>query len=246
MDRAVDHRRRQRSRGTRRLQAERRDRHLPDHALVAHGRVADAWAAAGKKNLFGEVPRVLEMQSEAGAAGAVHGALQAGALTTTFTASQGLLLMIPEHVQDRRGVDQHGLSHRGPLRRDARASRSSGTTAMSMAARQTGWAMLFASSVQEALDFSLIAQAATFGPACLFFTSLTVSAPLTRCRRSSTSATKTSGRWSPRSSSAGTGSGRSRRKGPSSAGRRKTRTSSSNPAKRPIPTTWPPPPSYSR
>ena len=57
--------------------------------------MADAWAAAGRKNAFGSVPVVVEMQSEAGAAGAVHGALQAGALTTTFTASQGLLLMIP-------------------------------------------------------------------------------------------------------------------------------------------------------
>ena len=59
------------------------------------GELADAWANAGRKNLFGTVPRVIEMQSEAGAAGAVHGSLQAGALTTTFTASQGLLLMIP-------------------------------------------------------------------------------------------------------------------------------------------------------
>jgi len=124
------------------------------------GEFADAWAAAGKKNLFGEVPRVVEMQSEAGAAGAVHGALQAGALTTTFTASQGLLLMIPDmykiageltstvfHIAAR-SVATHALSIFGD-HSDA------------MAARQTGWAMLFASSVQEALDFSLIAQAAT-------------------------------------------------------------------------------------
>ncbi len=128
------------------------------------GEFADAWAAAGKKNLFGEVPRVVEMQSEAGAAGAVHGALQAGALTTTFTASQGLLLMIPDmykiageltstvfHIAAR-SVATHALSIFGD-HSDA------------MAARQTGWAMLFASSVQEALDFSLIAQAATLaGP----------------------------------------------------------------------------------
>ena len=59
------------------------------------GELADAWSAAGRRNLWGEVPRVIEMQSEGGAAGAVHGALQAGALATTFTASQGLLLMIP-------------------------------------------------------------------------------------------------------------------------------------------------------
>src|SRR5581483_7794192 len=60
------------------------------------GELADAWAAAGEANLWGAVPEIVEMQSEAGAAGAVHGALQAGALTTTFTASQGLLLMIPD------------------------------------------------------------------------------------------------------------------------------------------------------
>ncbi len=62
------------------------------------GEFADAWSAAGRKNIFGTVPRVMEMQSEAGAAGAVHGAVQAGTLSTTFTASQGLLLMIPTHV----------------------------------------------------------------------------------------------------------------------------------------------------
>ncbi len=65
------------------------------------GEWADAWAAGGMKNLWSTVPAVLEMQSEGGAAGAIHGALQTGALSTTFTASQGLLLMIPKHVQDR-------------------------------------------------------------------------------------------------------------------------------------------------
>jgi hypothetical protein len=73
------------------------------------GELADQWAADGKTNLWGAVPRVVEMQSEGGAAGAVHGALMAGSLATTFTASQGLLLMIPKHVQDRRRADS-GLS----------------------------------------------------------------------------------------------------------------------------------------
>ncbi len=66
------------------------------------GEFSDEWSAVKRKNLWGTVPLVIEMQSEGGAAGAVHGALQTGSLTTTFTASQGLLLMIPEYVQDRR------------------------------------------------------------------------------------------------------------------------------------------------
>jgi pyruvate-ferredoxin/flavodoxin oxidoreductase len=124
------------------------------------GEMPDAWAAAGRKNIFGTVPDVIEMQSEAGAAGAVHGALQAGALTTTFTASQGLLLMIPNmfkiageltptvfHVTART-VATHALSIFG----------DHGDV---MACRSTGWAMLASGSVQEAQDMALIAQAAT-------------------------------------------------------------------------------------
>jgi pyruvate-ferredoxin/flavodoxin oxidoreductase len=124
------------------------------------GEMPDAWAAAGRKNIFGTVPDVIEMQSEAGAAGAVHGSLQAGALTTTFTASQGLLLMIPNmfkiageltptvfHVTART-VATHALSIFG----------DHGDV---MACRTTGWAMLASGSVQEAQDMALIAQAAT-------------------------------------------------------------------------------------
>ncbi|MFS8571894.1 MAG: pyruvate:ferredoxin (flavodoxin) oxidoreductase [Clostridia bacterium] len=124
------------------------------------GEFADAWAAAGKKNLFGEVPRVVEMQSEAGAAGAVHGALQAGALTTTFTASQGLLLMIPDMYKIA-GELTSAVFHIAARSVATHALSIFGDHSDAMAARQTGWAMLFASSVQEALDFSLIAQAAT-------------------------------------------------------------------------------------
>src|SRR6266516_4309626 len=70
--------------------------------------LADEWSSRGRRNIWGSVPAVMEMQSEGGAAGALHGALQGGALATTFTASQGLLLMIPKHVQDRRGADPGG------------------------------------------------------------------------------------------------------------------------------------------
>ncbi|NLS95986.1 MAG: pyruvate:ferredoxin (flavodoxin) oxidoreductase [Planctomycetaceae bacterium] len=124
------------------------------------GELTDAWAAAGKKNLFGTIPHVVEMQSEAGAAGAVHGSLQAGALTCTFTASQGLLLMIPNmfkiageltstvfHVSART-VATHALSIFG----------DHGDV---MACRSTGWAFLAAASVQEAQDMALVAYAST-------------------------------------------------------------------------------------
>jgi pyruvate-ferredoxin/flavodoxin oxidoreductase len=120
----------------------------------------DDWAAAGRTNLWGSVPDVVEMQSEAGAAGALHGALQKGALATTFTASQGLLLMVPNmfkiageltptviHVAART-VATHALS-------------IFGDHSDVMHARTTGWAMLAAGSVQEAQDFALVAHAAT-------------------------------------------------------------------------------------
>lgn len=124
------------------------------------GELSDAWSSAGRKNIFGTVPSVVEMQSEAGAAGTVHGALQTGALTTTFTASQGLLLMIPNMFKIA-GELTPTVFHV--------AARSVATHALSifgdhsdvMAARSTGWAMLCAASVQEAHDFALVAQAAT-------------------------------------------------------------------------------------
>ena len=116
----------------------------------------DEWAAHGKKNLWGEVVKVTEMQSEAGAAGAVHGSLQGGALTSTFTASQGLLLMIPNmykiagemlptvfHVSAR-ALASHALSIFGD-HQDV------------MACRQTGFAMIASGSVQEAQDIAAVA-----------------------------------------------------------------------------------------
>jgi pyruvate-ferredoxin/flavodoxin oxidoreductase len=125
------------------------------------GEWADEWSAKGRKNVWGTVPSVVEMQSEGGAAGAVHGALQAGAVTTTFTASQGLLLMIPNmykiageltpfcmHVSART-LASHALSIFGD-HQDV------------MAVRQTGFGLLASASVQEAHDFALIAQRASF------------------------------------------------------------------------------------
>src|SRR6202142_1220200 len=120
----------------------------------------DQWASEHKKNLWGTIPSIVELQSEGGAVGSVHGALQTGSLATTFTASQGLLLMVPNmfkiagellpavfHVTAR-AVATHALS-------------IFGDHSDIMAARSTGWAMLGSASVQEAADFALISQAAT-------------------------------------------------------------------------------------
>jgi pyruvate-ferredoxin/flavodoxin oxidoreductase len=126
----------------------------------AMGELADAWSAAGRTNLWGSVPEVIEMQSEGGAAAALHGAVQKGALATSFTSSQGLLLMIPTmfkvggeltptvlHVAAR-AIATHALS-------------IFGDHSDVMAVRSTGWAMLCASDVQEAHDFSLVSHAST-------------------------------------------------------------------------------------
>ena len=124
------------------------------------GEWSDQWSSEGKPNIWGFVPNVIEMQSEGGAAGAVHGALQAGSLTTTFTSAQGLLLMIP-NMYKISGELTSTVFHV--------AARSLATHALSifgdhqdvMACRATGWAMLAANSVQEVMDMALIAQAAT-------------------------------------------------------------------------------------
>jgi len=124
------------------------------------GEWSDQWSSENKPNIWGAVPTVIEMQSEGGAAGAVHGALQGGALTTTFTSSQGLLLMIP-NMYKIAGELTSTVFHV--------AARSLATHALSifgdhqdiMAVRQAGWAMLSANSVQEVMDIALIAQAAT-------------------------------------------------------------------------------------
>src|SRR5579872_2757850 len=129
----------------------------PSSPMAEH---CDEWSAEGRPNLWGTVPRVTQMQSEAGAAGAVHGMLRVGSLSTTFTASQGLLLMIPNlykiagelhpfcmHVTAR-AVATHALS-------------IFGDHSDVMACRQTGFTMLCSASVQEAQDLALISQAAT-------------------------------------------------------------------------------------
>lgn len=124
------------------------------------GEHCDDWAAEGKINIWGNVPRVIEMQSEAGAAGTVHGALLGGALTTTFTSSQGLLLMIPDMFKIAGELNPFVLHV---------AARAIATHALSifgdhsdvMAVRSTGFAMLFANTVQEAMDMAMIAHAAT-------------------------------------------------------------------------------------
>src|ERR1017187_3276971 len=121
----------------------------------------DQWASEGKKNLWGTQPAIIEMQSEGGAVGAVHGMLQTGSISTTFTASQGLLLMIPNmfkfagellptvfHVTART-IATHALS-------------IFGDHSDIMACRSTGWGMLGAASVQETMDFALISQLATW------------------------------------------------------------------------------------
>lgn len=135
------------------------------------GEYADEWAAQGIKNIWGVVPTVVEMQSEAGAAGTVHGSLQAGALTTTFTAAQGLLLKIPNMFKiageltpsvfniSARSIATHALS-------------IFGDHSDVMAARTTGFAMLSAASIQEVMDFELIAQASSLEsriPFIMFF-----------------------------------------------------------------------------
>ncbi len=146
------------------------------------GEWADTWSAQNRKNIWGTVPLVVEMQSEAGAAGAVHGALQTGSMTTTFTASQGLLLMIPNmfkiageltstvfHVSAR-CVATHALSIYGDH-------------SDIMAVRSTGWALLCSNSVQEVMDLALISQAATLNarvPFVHFFDGFRTSHELTK------------------------------------------------------------------
>src|ERR1700745_1948262 len=122
--------------------------------------LADEWSSQGRTNVWGSVPTVVEMQSEGGAAGALHGSLQSGALTTTFTASRGLLLMVP---------NMYKIAGERPAAVFQVAARSLAAQGLSifgdhadvMAVRQTGFALLASSSVQEAHDLALVAQAAS-------------------------------------------------------------------------------------
>ena len=116
----------------------------------------DEWAARGQKNIFGQPVKVVEMQSEAGAAGAVHGSLQAGALTTTYTASQGLLLMIP-NMYKIAGELLPGVFHVSARAVASHALSIFGDHSDIMAARQTGFALLASGSVQEVMDLGCVA-----------------------------------------------------------------------------------------
>ncbi|MET7771714.1 pyruvate:ferredoxin (flavodoxin) oxidoreductase [Nocardia sp. NPDC005366] len=122
--------------------------------------LADEWSSSGRPNLWGTVPTVVEMQSEGGAAGALHGALQGGALATTFTASQGLLLMIP-NMYKIAGELTSAVMHVAARSLAAQGLSIFGDHSDVMAVRQTGFALLASASVQEAHDLALIAQAAT-------------------------------------------------------------------------------------
>jgi len=122
--------------------------------------LADEWSSKGRTNLWGTVPAVVEMQSEGGAAGALHGALQGGALGTTFTASQGLLLMIP-NMYKIAGELTSAVMHVAARSLAAQALSIFGDHSDVMAVRQTGFALLSSASVQEAHDLALVAHAAT-------------------------------------------------------------------------------------
>ena len=125
----------------------------PSSPMAEH---VDEWSSNGRKNIFGQEVKVIEMQSEAGAAGAVHGSLQAGALTTTFTASQGLLLMLP-NMYKIAGELLPGVFHVSARALAAQALSIFGDHQDVMAARQTGFALLASSSVQEVMDLSAVA-----------------------------------------------------------------------------------------
>lgn len=124
------------------------------------GEWSDEWSAQGRRNIWNSVPEVVEMQSEAGAAGAIHGALQSGALSTSFTASQGLLLMLPTMFKVA-GELTPTVLHVSARSLAMQALSIFGDHSDVMACRSTGYAMLASNSVQEAMDFALISQAAT-------------------------------------------------------------------------------------
>src|SRR4051794_3780819 len=124
------------------------------------GEWSDQWSSENKPNIWGTVPLVIEMQSEAGAAGALHGALQTGALATTFTSAQGLLLMIP-NMYKIAGELTPTVIHVAARSIAAQALSIFGDHQDVMAVRQTGWALLGSNNVQEVMDFALISHAAT-------------------------------------------------------------------------------------
>jgi pyruvate-ferredoxin/flavodoxin oxidoreductase len=124
------------------------------------GELADEWSSDEKRNIFGEIPKIIEMQSEAGAAGAIHGALQGGALASTFTCSQGLLLMIP-NMYKIAGELTPTVFHIAARALATHALSIFGDHSDVMAVRSTGFAMLFGNNPQQAHDMAMIATAAS-------------------------------------------------------------------------------------
>jgi len=124
------------------------------------GELADAWAANGRKNIFGQIVDVIEMQSEAGASGAVHGSLSGGAFTTTFTASQGLMLMLP-NMHKIAGEMLPSVFHVSARSLACQALSIFGDHSDVMSARNTGWALMAASSIQEIMDLGVVSHLAT-------------------------------------------------------------------------------------
>jgi pyruvate-ferredoxin/flavodoxin oxidoreductase len=129
----------------------------PSSAMGEH---CDEWSSDNIPNIFGQVPRIIEMQSEAGAAGAIHGALQGGALASTFTCSQGLLLMIP-NMYKIAGELTPAVFHIAARTHATHALSIFGDHSDAMAVRSTGFAMLFGNNSQQAMDMAMIAHAAT-------------------------------------------------------------------------------------
>lgn len=153
----------------------------------------DQWSAKGMKNIFGTTVKVAEMQSEAGAAGTVHGSLAAGALTTTYTASQGLLLMIP-NMYKIAGELLPAVFHVSARCVASHALNIFGDHSDVYACRQTGFAMLAETNPQEVMDLGAVAHLAAIKGRVPSSTSSTASVPLTRYRRSRSGITKTSRR----------------------------------------------------
>ena len=152
------------------------------------GEMADAWAASGKKNIFGQPLQVIEMQSEAGAAGAVHGSLSGGAMTTTFTASQGLLLMIP-NMYKIAGEMLPTVFHVSARSIAAQSLSIFGDHSDVMSTRMTGFGLIASASVQEAQDIAAIAHLASIDskvPFVHFFDGFRTSSEVRRSIRSTT------------------------------------------------------------
>jgi pyruvate-ferredoxin/flavodoxin oxidoreductase len=149
----------------------------PSSPMAEH---IDEWSANGRKNLFGQTVLVKEMQSEAGAAGAMHGVLQGGALASTYTASQGLLLMIP-NMYKMAGELLPAVFHVSARSLANNSLSIFGDHSDVMATRQTGFCLLASSGVQQCMDLAAVAHLSAIKSACRFYISSTGSGPRTKC-----------------------------------------------------------------